>query len=692
MNHSARSLVCGVALLAILATPSPSGAQNSLTPEQLARIKAATVFVKVDAGPIGSTGSGFVVRTDDRTGYIVTNFHVIELAVRLASRDPNIKPNLEVVFESGNTGERSISASPVAMDPERDLAVLRVGGVKNLPKPLDLADPPKVFETMNVFVCGFPFGDQITGGAKNPEISIGQATVSSLRKDPVDETRLAKIQLNGALNPGNSGGPVVTADGKLVGVAVSTIKASGLGFAIPQQHVSDMMKGRPGIARIVPPGEGEKEHTLKLLLIDPLRVVKSATAHVLPGTDPPVGKPTSDQPILRGARKLPLKIEGYTASAPIPVAPEQPFVWVQFEVETETGRTVTAPAEVPVSTSNPLNRPSSRPTATGPALPPPATRLPPPDMAGVDLSDLNRSPEKFVSTPVTVDAMTSCILAPRADGYDLDVSFPGGKSPSNLRFELPRDLALQLNDLGIQPGEAYAIRLSGTVYKPSGKDRNRHAMGVQTIAFVDEDGKPVSTFRPAIDPPTGEPTLEILNRFPDRFKGRTLTLLAYSRGIAFGGKGYEVRVFNENDAKPLNLTFYTSKDVATQAEDELKTGMYAVKLTVNVERVTPTGQGVVGVPKLEILNPRTNQVVKTMTASEKIPFPSDPPPPVKSNPIANRPNVSKVATPTPAEPESKTDWTLILALAGLGVVLLGGAGVGGFLLLRGKKEPATRRR
>lgn len=683
-------------LIALGLAAGPAAAQNSLTPEQLAKLKAATVFIKVSAGPVGSTGSGFLVRGAAGTGHVVTNFHVIELALAATAQPGgNIKPTIEVVFDSGTPAERTFPATPAAFDPERDLAVLKVDNARKLPAPIDLADPPKVLETMAVFVCGFPFGERLGNGAdRNPEISIGQASVSSLRTGA--NGRLAKVQLNGALNPGNSGGPVVTADGKLVGVAVSTIKGSGLGFAIPQQDVTDMMRGRVGLARIVPPAAGG-DHQLRVLLVDPLNVVTKATAHVLPGTDPPAGVPTPQRPILAGATAVPLAIEKITAVGPLVVPDGQRSVWVQFELERADGKLVTAPAEVRMSATAAPNPVGPRPNTTtpgGPVLPLPTTRLPPPAPGGVDLSDLNRSPDKFVGTAVTVDALTSCVLAERdGGGFDLDVSFPSGKGPSNVRFAVPKDLALQLHDLGVPPGETFAVRLSGTVQKPAGRDKSKHPVDVQSCAFVDDEGKVAATLRPELDPPTGD-TLAALNRFPDKFKGRTLTLACYCQGVTFAGRAgkHEVRVLNENDAKPLNLEFFTSKDVATQADDELPRGTLAVRLTMTVERVSPAGRGVVGVTKLEVLNPRTSQPVKTLVANDKIEFPPDvvapKPTPSGPGPGSGTPKPTPAAAKTePAKPA--TDWVLIAAVAGIGFLGLGAAAVGGFLMLR-KKTPAGR--
>src|SRR5947208_1604732 len=71
-------------------------------------------------------------------------------------------------------------------------------------------------ETQTVYVFGFPFGESL---GKN--ITVSTTSVSSLRKNEFD--RVSKIQVNGGMNPGNSGGPVIDATGRVVGVAVSGI-------------------------------------------------------------------------------------------------------------------------------------------------------------------------------------------------------------------------------------------------------------------------------------------------------------------------------------------------------------------------------------------------------------------------------------------------------------------------------------
>src|ERR1700686_3200891 len=96
---------------------------------------------------------------------------------------------------------------------------------------------------MPVFVFGFPFGKILATNKRNPAITVGKGSVSSIRLDEKDE--LALVQIDGALNPGKSGGPVVDAPGRLVGIAVATIKdSSGIGLAIPARQLKRLLDNK----------------------------------------------------------------------------------------------------------------------------------------------------------------------------------------------------------------------------------------------------------------------------------------------------------------------------------------------------------------------------------------------------------------------------------------------------------------
>lgn len=232
----------------------PAFAGNDTIPLQtLQAIKNATAFIKMEAGNQGGTGSGFLMKVDGTTAYLVTNHHVItppkqEQAVVIGRiqprvvKAPAIKPTITAVLWSGTPREQEIPAEVAASDEDRDLAILKISGVANLPAPIDISQRPQLVETMPLYIFGYPFGKALATNKRSPAITVGKGSVSSLRLD--DRGELTLVQINGDLNPGNSGGPVVDAQGRLVGVSVATIRGTQIGLAIPSLDLTNMLEGR----------------------------------------------------------------------------------------------------------------------------------------------------------------------------------------------------------------------------------------------------------------------------------------------------------------------------------------------------------------------------------------------------------------------------------------------------------------
>jgi S1-C subfamily serine protease len=180
-------------------------------------------------GPSGtevqrSLGSGFVI---DKAGYIVTNYHVVGDA-----------QSVHVSFSNND----SMKAEVIGKDPATDVALLKVQASSRALKPLPLGDSDGIHVGDQVAAIGNPLGldRSITLGI----VSALHRSLTSPEGTPIDRV----IQTDAALNHGNSGGPLLNAQGRVVGVssAISTGDTGsegniGIGFAIPINTVRDVV-------------------------------------------------------------------------------------------------------------------------------------------------------------------------------------------------------------------------------------------------------------------------------------------------------------------------------------------------------------------------------------------------------------------------------------------------------------------
>ncbi|AAZ68876.1 Do family serine endopeptidase [Ehrlichia canis] len=192
-----------------------------ITIEELLRSILEGKQIKKDVPQeILSAGSGFVV---DESGIIVTNYHVVH----------NAK---EVYITFSNN--KSIPAKILGVDPQTDLAVLKVEVNEKLPY-LDFGDSDTAMVGDWVVAIGNPFG---LGGSA----SIG--IISARARDLNIGTATEFLQTDAAINKGNSGGPLFNVDGKVIGIntaILSTQKGGGnigVGFAIPSNSAVPIIK------------------------------------------------------------------------------------------------------------------------------------------------------------------------------------------------------------------------------------------------------------------------------------------------------------------------------------------------------------------------------------------------------------------------------------------------------------------
>ncbi|HEY1861798.1 MAG TPA: trypsin-like peptidase domain-containing protein, partial [Gemmataceae bacterium] len=210
-------------------------ANGELAPVVLRKVKRRTALILVTVAEGHASGTGFFAVEDN---VLLTNAHVLGML------NPEAEPpkTIDVVVDSGEKDEQKFGAQILAVDRESDLAVLRVilrpgQASGTIPKPLEVKPASDLLETQKVYVFGFPFGPQI-----GEEITVSTSQVSSFRKDSTG--KLVRVQVNGGMQPGNSGGPVVNANGQVIGVAVSVIRNTPINFAIPGERVRGLFQGR----------------------------------------------------------------------------------------------------------------------------------------------------------------------------------------------------------------------------------------------------------------------------------------------------------------------------------------------------------------------------------------------------------------------------------------------------------------
>ena len=185
------------------------------------RVNGWGVEDAIDEDSDKSVGSGVVIVDK---GTILTNLHVVLGAKRV-----------QVVFADGLKSDATV----VAMQPEHDLAVLQA---ETIPDDLVAATMRSTADLAlgdQVVAVGFPFGI-------GPSVTAG--VVSGLRREfrsPEGKRLLTNlIQFDAAVNPGSSGGPLVTAGGEVVGIVTAILNPTdqrffvGIGFAVPIENAA----------------------------------------------------------------------------------------------------------------------------------------------------------------------------------------------------------------------------------------------------------------------------------------------------------------------------------------------------------------------------------------------------------------------------------------------------------------------
>jgi S1-C subfamily serine protease len=201
--------------------PSPEAKAFSFVRRSVVRVRQLEQRPDNNAIRVRGVGTGVVIVDK---GIILTNLHVVAGAERV-----------QVQFADGLESDAVV----ISLQPENDLAVLQAKNVPDDLVPATLRSTRDLAVGDKVIAVGFPFGI-------GPSASSG--IVSGLRREyqsPEGKRLLSNlIQFDAAANPGNSGGPLVTMDGEVVGIVTAILNPSdqdvfiGIGFAVPIENAA----------------------------------------------------------------------------------------------------------------------------------------------------------------------------------------------------------------------------------------------------------------------------------------------------------------------------------------------------------------------------------------------------------------------------------------------------------------------
>jgi S1-C subfamily serine protease len=185
--------------------------------------------------PQQGQGSGFVL---DKSGHILTNFHVVANANR----------GVEVQLSN----KRRYKATIVGTDKTHDLALLQIDAPEL--QPVTLADSSQLNVGQKVFAIGNPFG---LSGTMTRGIISAIRPIRSENGAPIEDA----IQTDAAINPGNSGGPLLNSSGEVIGINTMIAsngadQSSGIGFAIPINTAKAVLSDLTRYGRVKRPSLG----------------------------------------------------------------------------------------------------------------------------------------------------------------------------------------------------------------------------------------------------------------------------------------------------------------------------------------------------------------------------------------------------------------------------------------------------
>lgn len=205
--------------------------KNSLAKAVDKIYNAVVVVENYEGKEVSTTGTGFIYKTDQRYGYLLTNEHVVRG-----------KSLVKVLMAT----DEEVDAKVLGSDKYLDLAVLRIDK-KYVSQVAVLGSSEKMSLGDTVFSVGSPVGSTYNGTVTSGILSGKDRLVSlSIREDVDDDNWVMKVlQTDAPLNPGNSGGPLLNTNGEVIGICTLKLvndDIEGMAFAIPIEYAMSHIK------------------------------------------------------------------------------------------------------------------------------------------------------------------------------------------------------------------------------------------------------------------------------------------------------------------------------------------------------------------------------------------------------------------------------------------------------------------
>ena len=226
-------------LLVVYYIPEEEEKEMKVITEQVTITESDTIAPAVDKvydsvvtvsnyqNSLAGLGTGFVYKTDDNYGYILTNNHVVEDAKKLTVT---------------NTQDVTVDATLLGKDEYADLAVLRVEK-SFVTQVAELGDSTNLRIGDTIFTVGTPVSTTYAGSVTKGIVSGKNRTVS-VTIESGNDFMMDVLQITAPINPGNSGGPLVNINGQVVGINTLKLvqdKIEGMGFSIPIEMATTVL-------------------------------------------------------------------------------------------------------------------------------------------------------------------------------------------------------------------------------------------------------------------------------------------------------------------------------------------------------------------------------------------------------------------------------------------------------------------